>query len=248
MRIDARRTARRLRGIVLGLVLLVGACGDGVPEATVAPRHPYPYTTPTPPDEPTPLDGTYARLVTADVVGADTPCRRCPPYRLMVGFEILGLERGVFEVYHEGSGYMSVGHYAIDDDTITFFNDPNCPKVRGTYLATGDLSFEPIDDPCAFDQVRLRFLSSLPWRRIAPPEGIFLEPGGTALLLLDGTFTFGELAGGVSISGERLTIEADGCVQEFAWSVDGGALDLSGRGSECPWASGLSDTVWTPVG
>jgi hypothetical protein len=243
-----RRSIRRLGGIALALVLLVGACSDDGPEQTLAPHDPYPYTTPTPPEDPTALDGTYGRLVTAEVVGADTPCRRCPPYRLAVGHEILGLERGVFEVYHHGSGYMSVGHYTVDGDTITFFNDPNCPKVRGTYRAEGNLSFVPVDDPCAFDQVRLRFLSSLPWRPITPPEGIFLEPGGTVLLLLDGVFAFGELWGDVTISGERLTIEADGCVQEFAWSVDDGTLDLLRRGNDCPWASDLSDTDWTPVG
>lgn len=55
---------------------------------------PYPYTTPTPP--PTPVDGTYLRILTLEDVDGLLPlgCLRCPPYSPNAGVSTLILHRG----------------------------------------------------------------------------------------------------------------------------------------------------------
>ena len=140
------------RNLCLGLaaVVLLGACGSGTTTSTTTGHDPYPYTRPTPPYEPTPIDGVFARQVTPEVLGPAGGCRRCPPCRLALGDEILGLSNGTFRVYHAGSGYMSVGHYEHSGDDTTHFNDPNCPQDRGNFNLVDDgewRSFEPVDDP-----------------------------------------------------------------------------------------------------
>jgi hypothetical protein len=103
-----------------------------------------------------------------DVVGGAGKCRRCPPYRLATGTDVLELDRSVFRVFHRGTGYMAVGHYTVDGDRVTFFNDPNCSSVRGTYAWTlegGVLSLRVVEDACAFGNVRIRFMTAAPWSR-----------------------------------------------------------------------------------
>jgi hypothetical protein len=156
------------------LLLVVPACSEGrrapqadPPKVSTKPNA-YPYTTPTPPAEPTTLDGLYVREVPEDVVGGAGKCRRCPPYRLAPGRDVLELDRGVFRVSHQGIGYMAVGHYTVEGGRITFFNDPNCSSERGTYawrLEDGLLQLEVVEDECAFGDVRVRFMTAAPWTR-----------------------------------------------------------------------------------
>jgi len=159
-------------------LLLAAACATAEgPSAngTTEPRAPstdepqaYPYTTPTPPPEATPLDGTYTRENGRDVVGGSGKCRRCPPYRLALGRDVLELERGVFRVSHEGIGHLAVGHYTLTGNRVTLFNDPNCSAERGTYawsLEDGVLRLEVVEDDCAFGDVRVRYLTAGPWTR-----------------------------------------------------------------------------------
>lgn len=156
------------------LTVVLASCATQAEPPARSTHDPYPYTTPTPPAEPTLIDGIYTRTVTAEVLGGAGACRRCPPYRLALGEDILGLENGVFEVYHRGNGYLSVGHFTSDASTITFFNDPNCPQDRGTYdvvFADGVWTFEAVADPCAYDNVRTKFLASVPWMRLETPDG-----------------------------------------------------------------------------
>lgn len=120
---------RRMTACICLSVILGSCVGHTNPPAGGSTGHdPYPYTTPTPPSESTSIDGIYARIVLVEVVGGAGACRRCPPYRLAAGEDILGLEKGVFEVYQRGTGYLSVGHYTTAGSTVTFFNDPSCPR------------------------------------------------------------------------------------------------------------------------
>ena len=240
------------------LPLILGSCAGEADSPAPTTRHdPYPYTTPTPPPDTTPLDGSYARTVTAEVVGPAGACRRCPPYRLAVGEDILGLEKGVFEVYHRGSGYLSVGHFTSDGSTVTFFNDPNCPDDRGVYHVTstnGAWSFEAVDDPCAFDDVRVQFLTSVPWMKIEPPEGVYTSPDGDLLVLLNAGITLEwddrQITGTATRKGDLITVEGPTCRQELEWSVDQGRMTLATRSPVCgaEWITYLVDTQWTGVG
>ena len=128
---------------------------------------PFAYVTPTPPPDPSPLDGEYRREVTARIAGHTGKCRRCPPYRMELGqTNRLLLEDGVFRVVHEPGEFRSVGHFAVDGDTVTFINDPNCPTTRGTYrwrLDGNALTFELVQDDCAFGELRSRYLTATPW-------------------------------------------------------------------------------------
>jgi hypothetical protein len=108
----------------------------GTKEFRLAPQEiPYPYTTPTPPPEPTRLDGTYMRILTLEDVHGLLPfrCLRCPPYLPNAGVSTLALHRGNYWLHHQLSGFKALGMFTIEGHRITFFNDPWCPRDRGTY-------------------------------------------------------------------------------------------------------------------
>ncbi len=170
-----------MRAFLLTTLVAIGGCDapatappTGTPEPS--PRssglhEPYPYTTPTPPPDPTPVDGVYERHVGPDEAGGRGPCRRCPPYRLEEGDARLTLRGGVYlienHVAEEGAiDWRSIGHFEVDGDTLTLFNDPNCPTTRGAYrwrLDAAALTLEAIDDDCAFGGLRVRYLTAIPW-------------------------------------------------------------------------------------
>lgn len=172
--------------IVAALVALA-ACDTGPPvgdsAATPAPAasptgdpdlwkrdltEPYPHTLPIPPRTPTPMDGVYVRTVTAAEGGSPMiPCRRCAPYRLDRGDSTLVLEAGRFRVSQPASDFSSLGHFLVRGDRLVFFNDPVCPEVRGVYrwtLRGSGLALRAVDDDCAFDDLRARYLTFEPWR------------------------------------------------------------------------------------
>lgn len=132
---------------------------------------PYPYTTPTPPARPTPIDGVYRRSLGPELAGPRGPCRRCPPYRLETAESTLTLAQGVFFIDNQveeakAIDWRSIGHYVVDGDTVTLFNDPNCPRTRGTYhwsRSAGALSLDVVEDECAFGGLRWRYLTAAPW-------------------------------------------------------------------------------------
>lgn len=233
------------------------SCGSALVTSSTTGHDPYPYTKPTPPYEPTALDGFFARSVTPGVLGPAGGCRRCPPYRLALGDEILGLENGVFRVFHGGSGYMSVGHYLVDAQEVTLFNDPNCPKDRGTYEVSDEgewRSFHSNGDQCAFDLVRERFLTSLPWRRVEPPEGIYESPEGLVIVLLGDRFALWsnevERNGVANLGKTEITIEVDECRQTYEWSFADRRLELNqeSQGCDADWVDSLSESEWLFVG
>jgi hypothetical protein len=131
------------------------------------PNEPYPFSGEVPPLRPTPVDGLYVRRVPVADVAPPVPCRRCPPYRIYAGEARLRLERGRYYVDEDGSQFGSEGHFVVDGDEITLFNDPVCRDERVTYryrLDDGALVFEPVRDPCAYQNLRGRYLATYSWR------------------------------------------------------------------------------------
>jgi hypothetical protein len=135
---------------------------------------PYPYTRPGPPRERTPIDGTYLRVVTIDevggaLVGLPYRCLRCIPYRKDAGLSTLIFFEGRYFLEHQLSGFRASGHYTVDGDTLTLFNDPNCSSMEGTYRWRrdhGELRLRVIDDPCPFDDLRTADLEFMPWVKV----------------------------------------------------------------------------------
>ena len=164
---------------MLALAGLVTACSAGspadpgsAPSPTGDPerwreapgQEPYPFVTPIPPLAKTPVDGVYRRNYPA---GSDPiPCRRCAPYRLDRGEGVLTLQEGRFSVDQPASAFRSGGHFFVDGARLILINDPNCPPTRGVYNWTrrgGVLTLEVVEDDCAFDLLRARYLSAAPW-------------------------------------------------------------------------------------
>jgi hypothetical protein len=117
------------------------------------------------------LDGTYIKVEPDS--GPSVPCKRCPDYAPEGGSWTLRLDRGVFRIYHEVTGWGSVASYALSQARetsgatrqIVLFNDPVCPQVVGLYtwnLEGSALTLEEIEDPCAI-HLRARNLTGLPW-------------------------------------------------------------------------------------
>lgn len=135
---------------------------------------PYPYTKPTPAPVPSEIDGTYMLILGLDELGGAShalpfPCVRCLPYARDPGVVTLIFFEGVYFVDHQMSGFHSVGHFEVDGDRLTLFNDPNCTRVRGTYTWQMDgrsLRLEAVDDPCAFEGERAIDLASAVWTKI----------------------------------------------------------------------------------
>jgi hypothetical protein len=135
---------------------------------------PYPYTDPAPAPVPTEIDGTYMLILTLEDLGGPSnalpfPCRRCLPYARDPGVLTLIFFDGAYFVDHQMSGFHATGHYTVEGDRLTLFNDPNCSRVRGTYtwqLDGASLRLKPVDDPCAFQGERATDLASDVWTRI----------------------------------------------------------------------------------
>ena len=133
-------------------------------------RTPFPYTTPLPAPEDTPLEGVYVKV--EPIEGTPTPCRRCPDYKVEGGVWRLSLDNGIFRVYHAVTGWRSLGSYTVEGGRMLLFNDPTCLDVVGSYrwsLAGGVLVLEEIEDSCAI-RLRARNLTSIPWNACQPPN------------------------------------------------------------------------------
>ena len=143
-----------------------------VPLWLTSTEEPYPFTTPITPLEPTAIDGTYERRVTPGRAGGrSVPCRRCAPYRIETGTTELVLEAGRYRITHDGPGpdssqFRTGGHFTLDGDRITLFNDPQCPRMTGEYvwdISGGALTLEVVEDECPFSDLRQRFLGLGSW-------------------------------------------------------------------------------------
>lgn len=184
----------RLLAAVCAFVIVVAGCSEApesqgeapspdrerVSSADISPTEPYPFSTPAPPVEATPIDGLYTRSVTVEQIGQEpTYCRRCAPYRLDAGEYTLRFENGRYFVHLEPSAterkckkchlppdFASSGHFTIEGDEIVLFNDTNCSRMTGRYRWTVEddtLTFEEVDDDCPYSELRPRFLTTYPW-------------------------------------------------------------------------------------
>ena len=105
---------------------------------------PYPFTEPAPEPVATEIDGTYMLILTLDDLGGAShalpfPCRRCLPYARDPGVMTLIFFRGAYFVDHQMSSFHSTGHYEVDGDRLTLFNDPNCSRdARNVHVGAGE--------------------------------------------------------------------------------------------------------------
>ena len=134
---------------------------------------PYPYTTPTPPNDKTAIDGTYMRILTLEDTDGLLPfrCLRCPPYFPNAGVSTLAMSRGNYWVNHQLSGFRGLGMYTVDGNRVTFFNDPWCPQDRGTYrwsVRDDELLLEPISSTCPYEKARADDFTTGHWIHIRP--------------------------------------------------------------------------------
>ncbi|MGH2640999.1 MAG: hypothetical protein ACRDGO_04790 [Actinomycetota bacterium] len=135
---------------------------------------PYPYTEPAPDAVATEIDGTYMLILTLDDLGGANnalpfPCRRCLPYARDPGVMTLIFFQGAYFVDHQMASFHATGHYTVEGNRLTLFNDPNCSRVRGSYTWTlegGSLDLEAIDDTCAYQGERATDLATDDWTRI----------------------------------------------------------------------------------
>lgn len=165
-----------LRPLAAAVLLTLVACTSGASGGSGSssdldawktdPREPYPFTTPIPDREATAIDGLYRREVSLEDVPMPAPCRRCPPYRIYPGGATLEFSEGRFHIADEESVFGSSGHYRVDGDEVTLFNDLVCPALEVTYrwsVDGGVLSLDIPTDPCAFDNIRGRYLTTYEW-------------------------------------------------------------------------------------
>ncbi len=132
-------------------------------------KKPFPHAAPLPSPVPTVLDGTYAKFDPKKT--PPVPCRRCPDYVPEGGIWKLNLNKGVFRIFHEFSGWRSIGSFDVDGNRVRLFNDPTCIEEMGTYtwtLKEGRLGLQVVEDKCAIG-LRAKNLMQLPWMSCQPP-------------------------------------------------------------------------------
>lgn len=126
-------------------------------------KTPYPHSAPLPPQRPTALDGFYTKFDPRET--PPVPCRRCPDYVPAGGIWKLNLDRGIYRIFHEFTGWRSIGSFVVDGNRVQLFNDPTCMEAVGTYIWTvnaGVLILQVIEDECAI-RMRAKNLTQLPW-------------------------------------------------------------------------------------
>jgi hypothetical protein len=133
-------------------------------------KTPFPHTAPLPPRHATVLDGFYTKFDPEKT--PPVACRRCPDYVPEGGIWKLNLDKGVFRIFHEFTGWRSIGSFVVDGNRVHLFNDPTCMEPTGIYtweLKAGHLRFKVIDDECAIG-MRAKNLTQLPWTSCQPPS------------------------------------------------------------------------------
>ena len=132
-------------------------------------KTPFPHTAPLPPRSATALDGFYTKFDPQKK--PPVPCRRCPDYVPEGGTWRLNFDKGVFRIFHEFTGWRSIGSFTVDGNRIRLFNDPTCMEPTGIYLwelKEGHLSLRVIEDECAIG-MRAKNLTQIPWSFCLPP-------------------------------------------------------------------------------
>jgi hypothetical protein len=198
------RRRERMITVTTGLLLLavvIGACSSApspspspgaspsathevatIPDWRTDPDEPYPFTTPVPALMETDLDGEYLRAAPTDTyTGTRAHCVRCPPFPADRGISTLTFDRGRYEILHEEPAYRSSGHFVVEGDTLTVFNDAECGSERGTYdieREGAELRLELIEDPCGFGR-RGGDLTALTWTLSQSARGGPCQPPNT---------------------------------------------------------------------
>jgi hypothetical protein len=133
-------------------------------------KTPFPHTSPLPPQVPTVLDGTYTKFDPKKT--PPVPCRRCPDYAPQGGIWKLNLNKGIFRIFHEFTGWRSIGSFVVYENRVQLFNDPTCLEVTGSYtwtLKEGRLGLQVVEDKCAIS-LRAKNLTKLLWMSCQPPS------------------------------------------------------------------------------
>ncbi len=183
-----------LLSIVSALVLACSPARDGerpagpeTQQASVSPADawtaalqttPFPYKLPLPEPAPTILDGTYAKVEVSEA--EPVHCLRCPDYAPEGGVWKLHLDRGIFRLFHQASGWNSAGSFVLSKDEgtsgatdqLVLFNDPACPGYVGVYawrVEEGALILEVVADTCSI-HMRALNLANLPWLSCRSPN------------------------------------------------------------------------------
>jgi len=164
--------------VLLGILAISGCTPkteiSAVPTATAIPtttdrwfslflNTPYPWTTPLPAYRSSGVDGIYAKIDPSEVQWWH--CRRCPDFLPGGGTWRLSLDKGIYRIYYQVTGWRSLGSFSISGNRIYLFNDPNCNTDTGVYkwtLKDGALTLELIEDPCAIG-LRAVNLTLQPW-------------------------------------------------------------------------------------
>ncbi len=133
-------------------------------------RTPYPFSLPLPPSKATPIDGTYVKL--EKTAEEHVHCLRCPDYAPEGGVWKLNLDKGVFRIFHQLTGWKDIGSFYVSGDRLILANDPVCHELIAVYrwsLEAGHLTLNVIDDVCAIG-LRSMNLTDLPWNSCRPPN------------------------------------------------------------------------------
>jgi len=155
----------------------VGGMPIAIPDRTIHDPTllPYPFASPTPSPTVSSIDGTYLRTVDlAQIggarVGLPYRCFRCPPYRIDAGVTTLIFHEGAYYIHHDLSGFRTMGSFVVDGDTVTLFNDANCPQTTGVYRfvrTSHALRLDVVRDDCPFSGERADDLMFEPWIHVS---------------------------------------------------------------------------------
>lgn len=128
---------------------------------------PFPHSRPLPPPIASTLDGLYSKMI--PLIATPTPCKRCAGYRLEGGVWTLYFDKGIFKVFHQDTGFESVGSFTVSGNRLSLFNDPYCEEdltMVGDYAwefdARGSLQLRVIDDLCSY-RLRSKNLTDARW-------------------------------------------------------------------------------------
>jgi hypothetical protein len=78
----------------------------------------------------------------------------------------------MYHIFHESTGWYSLGSFTLSGDQLSLFNDPTCINAAGLYrweLAGGELKLTVIADTCQVDR-RGRSFANLAWASCRPPS------------------------------------------------------------------------------